>query len=157
MTAKSFALNYEGYWREPNIGGLPASSGIYSVYACIHNRAGDTVTLNRLIYIGESADVRTRVKGHDRWSDWRRQLRSGEELCFNAALIGPEADRLRAEAAMIFRHKPPCNVEYRDSFPFDQTTISTSGRNALLEALFTVSRTVQNGGLAGILYGYGGR
>jgi excinuclease UvrABC nuclease subunit len=157
MASKSYALTFEGYWREPNTGGLPDRSGIYCVYACTHNRAENTVSLNRLIYIGESENVRGRVTVHERRGDWRRELRAGEELCFTAALISPEGDRLRSEAAMIFRHKPPCNVEYRDAFPFDQTTISTGGRNALLQAYFTVYRTSPSGGLANFLYGYGVR
>ena len=45
---------------------------------------------------------------------------------------------------MIFRHKPICNAEYIDSFPFDVTTIIAYGRNALVEALFTVMTTVKN-------------
>ena len=41
MSIKSFALEFDGYWREPNVGSLPVKSGIYGVYACIHDfRAG---------------------------------------------------------------------------------------------------------------------
>jgi hypothetical protein len=53
-------------------------------------------------------------------------------LCFNAALIVGESDRQRAEAAMIFKHKPHCNTTYVDAFPFDTTTVSTSGKDALM-------------------------
>ena len=49
-----------------------------------------------------------------------------------------QGERERAEAAMIYRHKPPENTEYVDTFPYDRTTITTSGRNALLEQHFTV-------------------
>jgi hypothetical protein len=31
MAAKTCALTFDGYWREPNISGLPAKSGIYGV------------------------------------------------------------------------------------------------------------------------------
>ena len=99
------------------------------------------MTLKRLLYIGESGDVQDRVANHDVWSSWRRELKQGEVLCFTAALISPEADRQRAEAAMIFKHKPPCNTEYTDNFPFDTTTVTTSGKNALMHASFTVTRT----------------
>ena len=47
-------------------------------------------------------------------------------------LIGGQADWERAEAAMIFKHKPPCNTQFVESFPFDTTTITTSGKNALM-------------------------
>ena len=150
---KSYILNFNGYWRELGIGGLPAQSGIYGVYAATYNAAQDTVTLNRLIYIGESEDVRARVGGHEKWPLWKRQLRSGEEVCFNVALISGDADRQRAEATMIFEHKPVCNEEYVHSFPFDKTTVTTGGRNVLMTAFFTVyptSRLEGYGLLSGI-------
>jgi hypothetical protein len=77
--------------------------------ACIAARTTRCRTRCRcgeLIYTGEAADVRDRVSGHNKWSAWRAQLKSGEVLCFNAALIAGESDRQRAEAAMIFKHKP---------------------------------------------------
>ena len=141
MVAKSYSLAFDGYWREPNVASLPAKSGIYGVYACIHNTGQGTVSLNRLLYIGEAADVQGRVANHDRWSDWKRPLKQGEVLCFSATLISSEADRQRAEAAMIFKHKPPCNTEYVDNFPFDTTTITTNGKNALMQASFTGTQT----------------
>lgn len=152
MSAKSYRLDFEGYWREPNIGGLPAASGIYGVYAGSFNSIANTVSLRKLIYIGEAEDVRGRVAKHERWSDWRRQLGLGEQICFNAALIAPKSDRERAEAAMINRHKPVCNVEFVNNFPYDTTTISTSGRIALMDSNFTVYRNAGSGLLTG-LYG----
>jgi len=72
------------------------------------------------------------VANHEKRQEWEGKLKSGEVLCFNAALISPAADRERAEAAMINHHKPPCNTTYVNSFPFDGTMITTSGRKALL-------------------------
>ena len=145
MAAKSYSLDYHGYWRAPNISGLPAKSGIYCVYACVHNVTQKTVTLRGLLYIGEAENVRNRVAKHERWDDWVRELKVGEELCFNAALISPAADRERAEAAMIHHHKPPCNVEYVNAFPFDTTTVSTRGKNEKLDGQFTVYTTPATG------------
>jgi excinuclease UvrABC nuclease subunit len=139
MPTKSYVLAFDGYWREPNVDGLPEKSGIYGVYACIHTRPS-TVSLQRLLYIGEAANVRDRVMNHDRWPDWKRKLKPDETVCVNAAPITPEADRQRAEAAMIVKHKPPCNTEYIDYFPFDTTSITTSGKNGLMHASFTVTR-----------------
>ena len=150
MVAKSYELDFSGYWRERNVNGLPAKSGIYGVYAATYNQGNDRVTLNRLLYIGESENVRDRVSNHEKWEKWRQELRAGEELCFNMAPISPAADRGRAEAAMIYEHKPPCNDEYVNQFPFDQTTITTRGRNALMKAQFTVYPTQQAAGLHGL-------
>jgi len=140
MSSTSYALEFDGYWREPNVGSLPARSGIYGVYACRFDADQKTVSLKRLLYIGEAADMCDRVTNHDRWQDWKRRLNQGEVICVNVAPISPEADRQRAEAAMIFKHKPPCNSEYVDAFPFDTTSITTSGKNALMETSFTVTR-----------------
>lgn len=148
MAAKTCDLNFGGYWREPKVGGIPAESGVYGVYAAIHNADG-TVTLNRLIYIGESRDVRGRVASHEKWPLWRHQIRQGEIICFNMASIGPDADRVRAEAAMIYEHKPVCNEEYVNSFPFEQTSIITRGQNALMQVSFMVY-TTQRTGLYGL-------
>ena len=162
MAAKTYNLNFDGYWRALNVDGLPPRSGIYCVFACTHNTNANTVSIRELLYIGESANVRSRVSRHERWEDWERRLLPGEELGFNAALIGLEImaaligsdpDRQRAEAAMIYRHKPPCNTEFIHSFSHDQTTISISGARAeLAEYCFTVNRTPQQpGGLLGRL------
>jgi len=145
MATKTYSLEFDGYWRAPNISGLPAKSGIYCVYACTHNVQQRSVSIRKLLYIGEAADVRDRVSGHERWKDWERQLQRGEELCFNAALISPASDRQRGEAAMIYHHKPPCNTEYVHSFPYEQTTVSTSGKNTLLTGHFRVYPTQQSG------------
>lgn len=138
MAAKSYALNFDGYWRDTAKGSLPAQSGIYAVYAATYNVNTDKVTLNRLLDIGEADKVRERIGGHERRPDWERKLGVGEELCFSVALISPAPDRQRAEAAMINHHKPPCNVEYVNSFRFETTGITTGGRNALMTATFTV-------------------
>lgn len=141
MAERIYDLKFGGYWREPNIGGIPSNSGIYCVYACTHNISAGTVSIRELLYIGESGDVRDRVQYHEKWTEWRGRLYSGEGLCFNAALISPSDSRERAEAAMIYHHKPPCNVEHVNNFPYDRTTIYTSGRSVLLDPYFVVNPT----------------
>ena len=39
---------------------------------------------------------------------------------------------------MINNHKPPCNVEYVNEFPFETTSVTTSGKNPPMTATFTV-------------------
>jgi excinuclease UvrABC nuclease subunit len=141
MVAKSYGLDFDGYWREPNVGGLPSKSGIYCVYACTYDATAQTVDLKRLLYIGEAADVHGRVKTHEGWQTWKKQLQAGQASCVSAAMIAGESDRQRAEAAMIFKHKPPCNTEYGNAFPFDSTTVTVTGKTALLYTSFTVQRT----------------
>jgi excinuclease UvrABC nuclease subunit len=140
MPPQSYSLNFKGYWREKNISSIPAESGAYCVYASTYNPQNDTVSIRLLVYIGEAEDVKNRVANHEKWSDWRRYCQQGEELCFNSA-AAEASDRERVECALIFHHRPPVNTDCKDSFSFDATTISTSGRNALLDDQFTVWRT----------------
>ena len=140
MAAKTISIEFNGYWRDENKSGLPNKSGIYCVYECTHNVSQKTVTIHKLIYIGESENVKNRVANHEKYNDWLKHVRSGNGLCFSFGGVR-SVDRNRSEAAMIFKHKPPENEEYRDSFPFDKTTMSLSGKTALLNTYFTVDRT----------------
>jgi excinuclease UvrABC nuclease subunit len=140
MAAQTYAVEFEGYWREQNKSGVPAQSGIYCVYACTHDTQANTVSLRKLIYIGESDNVRSRISNHEKQRDWERRLKAGEQLCYNFGAV-TAASRARCEAAMIFKHKPLENTEYVNDFPFDQTTMNLSGKTALLHTSFTVYRT----------------
>ena len=137
---KTISLTYNGYWREVNKSGIPDASGVYCVYACTYDSSAKTVSLRELIYIGESEHVQSRLAEHERLDDWKKKLKVGETICYSFAEIGSD-DRNRAEAALIYHHRPPCNVEYTYAFPFPDTTINTAGRNALLDTTFTVRDT----------------
>jgi hypothetical protein len=138
MAAATFNLTFNGYWREPNIGGIPAESGVYAVYICTFNEVDKTVLLHNMIYIGEAADAKGRVASHERWSDWLAYKTNPlHQLCFSFAPV-PAPVRVRVEAALINRHKPPANNEYTLVFPFDATTIILTGRCELLTPHFTV-------------------
>lgn len=134
---ESYSVNLSGY----NLKGenLLNGSGVYCVYRCVDN--GDTVSIKELIYIGESSNVADRVSCHEKLPDWKRRLQHGETLCYSSGAVN-SYDRVRVEAAMINKHKPVVNVEYKNSFPFDETTISLSGKTALLDTYFTVRKTV---------------
>ena len=65
MPARSYSVDFEGYWTDVN--SLPTAAGIYCAYACIDNQ--DTVSLSKLLYIGETDDIRGiqgRVKNHEK-------------------------------------------------------------------------------------------
>ena len=141
MDAATYNLTFNGYWRKPNQGGIPDGPGVYSVYTCRHDASEDTVNLRKLLYIGESDNVRDRIGNHEKWDAWEEHLDRdrGEYICFSFASIG--GGRERVEAALIHRHAPPENDEYVDDFPFPETTVNASGENAFLEERFTVSKT----------------
>jgi hypothetical protein len=138
-SVKTIALEFKGYWLEAGKGNLPNASGVYCVYACTYDKSKDTVSLVRLLYIGESEDVRGRVDSHPRWADWKKRLTTGQQICLSAATVS-STDRERAEAALIFKQTPPCNSALTNVFPHDTTTIQASGTTALLTTSFTVQK-----------------
>ncbi|MGD0005001.1 MAG: GIY-YIG nuclease family protein [Anaerolineaceae bacterium] len=140
MAAQTYAIEFKGYWREPKKGGVPEQSGVYCVYTCVYNTQANTVSLQKLIYIGEAEDVHSRISNHDKQEDWESHLKSGEQFCYSFGPV-PTASRERCEAALIFEHKPPVNTEYIDAFPFDQTTLNLSGEIGKLHTPFTVYRS----------------
>lgn len=138
--AKTISLQFKGYWREVDKGGIPARSGVYVVYVCRYNEQTDRVTLHKLIYIGEAEDVCDRIPGHKKWPEWRLEVPKGSEVCFSFASV-TSPDRKRAEAALIYHHKPPCNTEHIDTFPFAETTVKSTGERELLSSPITVYKT----------------
>ena len=140
MAAQTFEIEFDGYWREVNKSSVPNKSGIYCVYTSVHNKTEKTMTIKKLVYIGESSDVGSRISDHEHQEDWEEYLNSGEVLCYSFGAITSQ-NRERCEAALIFKHKPPVNTEYVNSFPYDQTTLNLSGKTTKLNTNFTVYRT----------------
>lgn len=140
MVEKDFTLKFDGYWRDEVKASIPKNSGIYCVYECTHNQEKKNVTIHRLIYIGEADNVNDRISNHEKRDQWMNYVRSGNTLCYSFGSF-PKTDRDRVEAALIFKHKPPVNEEYKNNFPFDKTTISLSGEIKFLIPNFTVEGT----------------
>lgn len=74
MASQTFKIELDGYWREPNKGSIPAKSGVYCVYSCVHNANEKTISIKKLIYIGESEDVNDRISDHEKLPDWKKHL-----------------------------------------------------------------------------------
>ena len=82
------------------------------------------------------------VSKHEKWSEWRKEVPEGLEICFSfAGATSP--DRERAECALIYHHKPKCNDECKDSFPYQETTVVSTGRHEFIESSITVQKTVK--------------
>ncbi len=135
MAAKSFNIGLEGYWRDVNKGGIPNHSGVYFVYECTYNKEEGTVTIYKLIYIGESEQVRDRIANHEKYDDWMKFVRKNNTLCYSTGSV-QAIDRDRVEAAYINKYKPPKND--KNIGDFDKTTINSSGKTALLDTSFTL-------------------
>jgi len=131
MAEETYNVEFNGYRRNVNIGGLPTYSGVYTVYRCIYNVEEDNVSVNELIYIGKAGNIRTRIGNHEKTNDWEDYLEDGEILCFGYANVSEDYNE-RVEAALIFRNQPPENTEYKNSFPYEETTVNLSGRHVFI-------------------------
>ncbi|MEX8520261.1 MAG: hypothetical protein AB3X44_17270 [Leptothrix sp. (in: b-proteobacteria)] len=145
MADHKISLDFRGYWNEYNKGNMPELSGIYCVYGGIEDPQKKSVDIKELIYVGESDNVNRRLAQHDAIPYWRSCIKKGRGLYFSFGPVAA-AERERCEAALIFQHKPPANIIYVDTFPFESTTISLASKRApLLERNFTVHRMVVPG------------
>ena len=134
---KHYIQEFKGYWRYKDRSSITNNSGVYCVYAGSYNSIEDTVSLRKLLYIGQSENIRERISNHEKETEWKRYLYSGEELMFSCTNLSiPELDRF--EAAMIYKHKPPTNTEYVYNFPFSTTEVTTYGSKAHLYDNFVV-------------------
>lgn len=142
MSENTYTIDFEGYWRKSKIESIPDESGIYCFYESKFNIEKRTITLLRLLYIGKSMNVRTRIKMHMNWDNWDSSIREGNEMCFSFAPVDTQ-NRDRIEAALIYKHKPLLNQKNLVSFEYDKTTIISTGKTALLNTNFTVQKDVE--------------
>ena len=140
MAAETFEIDIKGYLLESDKERLPKQPGIYFVYEGTFDKEKDTIAIQKLIYIGEASNLHDRIINHEKYDDWKKHVGEGNTLCYSTGKVS-RIYRERVEAAYIFKHKPPENKEYVDSFPFDNTTIDSTGKTALLNNNFTVDRT----------------
>lgn len=130
---KNIDLLFSGYWLDCDKAGMPSRGGIY----CVYDEISNLVDIRKIIYIGEASDVKNRVSNHEKLDRFLRQCSKGETICFSFAPVN-SLDREMAEAALIYKHKPPLNDEYVHNYPFTPVIITTSGKNRFLNSNFIV-------------------
>lgn len=138
--AKTYDLNFKGYWQDKNKSGLPHVPGIYCVYKGTLRPDG-TVNLDKIVYIGEAEDINKRhnEKEHEHYKDFVRVCGGVEHVWYNAAeVLGGEDERKRVENALIYKIQPEINDKGKDSFNYPQTTINSKGNHHFIPNTFTV-------------------
>lgn len=125
---KDFTLNFEGYWRDRNKGGLPNYAGVYCVYRCRYNQERNSVSLIDIIYIGQADNIHDRHLNHEKYSEFLSLLQSGEELCFTCAPITKDIDMV--ENALIYLQKPTLNEQGKNHYNYSEAHFSIEGANA---------------------------
>lgn len=148
MSGKTIELEFYGYWVGDGKSNIPKTSGIYCVYVGTYDESKDTCTLLKIIYIGESCNVNTRIASHNKLGSWNNKRGQGEVLIYSFAPVPTgEQDRQRAEATLInhcYKNLKLINSEFateydsQDKFPFPTTTVKTTGKNYLLPSECTV-------------------
>lgn len=119
-------LNFEGYWRECNKGGLPSYSGIYLVYRCLYNNKADRVVLKDIIYIGKAENIHDRHQCHEKLPLFKTQLREDEELCYSCAKVDDTLLNI-AEKALIFAQKPLLNEQDKECYDAKPVHVKLDG------------------------------
>lgn len=127
-----YNVTFKGYRRDVNKGGLPSYGGVYMVYCCKYNEEQQTVTLNKLIYIGKAINIHDRINNHDRYEDFKKQLSEGEQLCYSYSSVSPK-DMDVVENALIYLQKPVLNDNLKDTFNYGDSEFNIEGACALLK------------------------
>jgi excinuclease UvrABC nuclease subunit len=127
-----YNVTFKGYRRDVYKGGLPSYGGVYMVYCCKYNEEQQTVTLKKLIYIGKAINIHDRINNHDRYEDFKRQLGTGEQLCYSYSSVSPN-DMDVVENALIYMQKPILNDNLKDSFNYGDSDFNIEGACALLK------------------------
>lgn len=144
---KIISLEFKGYRLSRDVAGLPEKSGVYCAFRCVYQKEKHAVKLKKLIYIGQADDLRVRICQHENTKkpDWNNQRLSGETLCYAYAFLPDAIERNLSEAALIFRHKPPENIQHKHDFGYDvTTTIKLSGETEFLDSFFTVDANAKD-------------
>lgn len=138
--AEIVELEFNGYRREMAKEKTPLkSSGVFCVYRASYNTERNTVKLQEIIYIGNASNVQEEIKNTEMVEVWTKHLRFGEELCYSYAAVENDLKE-RVEAALIYKHKPVLNGNYKRDFPFDDIVLKLSGKTALLSTKFQIKR-----------------
>jgi|GEM_PF-1479353 len=128
MAAINVTLDWDGVWeiKENSIpSDVPDGEGIYMIVCGKQSsepNKWDTSSYN-LLYIGEADKVRTRIIGHEKWSCWKDNCTNHLLLKVAKCELGT-LKRQKVECCLIYKTKPICNDECKDSFPYEDDTIS---------------------------------
>ncbi len=95
-------FSFEGPYT--NTDNLEDRAGVYAIH-CHVNQA------YHLIDVGESAQVKTRVEGHDRKDCWTRNCRGTVTVSVLYTPNAQQAGRRAIEQELRNQYNPPCGVE----------------------------------------------
>ena len=139
---QTIIIHIKGYWREQDKVEIPDVSGVFFVYESKFNLTDETVDILRLIFIGYGDHLNPVIHDEANQSIWKAHVREGHELCFAFADV-EKGLRKRIQTAYIQRHKPPANVQTGEPFPFDNTTLVSTGKTAMIDPVITARKNME--------------
>lgn len=134
-----YNLQFSGYWIDEKRAFLPPAAGVYCVYSCVPMK-NNTLNITRLLYIGKAVNICERHQNHEKHDSWQAYAGAAQKLCYSYALL-QQSSLSVCEAALIYRHQPPCNEANKDSFLHSTTRIRTFGANLFLDNEFLLNTT----------------
>ncbi len=139
MAEATIVVHINGYWREEYLPEILTHPGIFFVYEANHNPEENTVDLLNLIYIGEAINIRERIKTHEKTHAWKSFIKKPNELFFASGIVDHHL-LVRAKTAYIFGNNPIGNNGHIFHFPFDSTTLISTGKTAFLKPTITIRK-----------------
>jgi len=132
-------------WKGPytNTDHIPDRAGLYMVLSGTQNEQGKWPTnLYKLLDIGESGELKTRLDNHNRANCWESNKTSGHTIVFKYALMPTntynQSDRLSVECCLQSKKTPPCGEECNKGYSRDDTVnITNEGKPAPLATSYT--------------------
>jgi len=127
MARISATLNWDSLWeiKEDDMpSNVPDKEGIYMILCGKRSdepNKWDTSSY-KLLYIGESEKVRSRIVRHEKWSCWKRNCENHILLKVATCEFGTEK-RQKVECCLINNTKPICNDECKDDYPYKDDTV----------------------------------
>ena len=131
---KLFRLKFNGYWLDCDKANIPDCSGIYIIYSCKYNKDNDTVSCEKIIYIGKAENLKDRLANHNE-REFSKFLKQGETLCYAYAPVNV-ADLDLVENALVFAEKPAGNTTLKYHYSHDDAQFTIEGDCVLLKYTF---------------------
>ena len=122
----NYALDFSGYCWQGLESSVGEDSGIYCAYSC--RNINGQMLVDRLLYIGQSDNLRRRLSQHTASGKFQPEIDQGKSVFYSYAVLdGRSLDA--CEAAMIHHFRPPYNEQSTATFQgHDATTVTSSGR-----------------------------
>ncbi len=126
---KEIYVNFEGYkWNNYD---FPNKSGVYVIYSTYLK--DDRRIVGKLNYIGKSNDLKRRILEHGN-SDYPID----RKYCYSFCVLNEEETSI-VEAALIRKCQPVDNINYKESYPYDEVSIVISGYHKDIPDIITIT------------------